>query len=232
MVIASTVTPGAAEVLDGLLGRRHSCRGFLPTPVVRDVQREILAAAQRTASWCNSQPWQVHIAEGEAKQRLGVLLADPIQPGETGSDLSWPSDYLGVYKERRRVCGMALYDSVGVAHGDRVASALQAQENFRFFGAPHVAIITSDAALGVYGAVDCGAYIANFLLAATSRGVATVAQAALASRSARLRDFFGLDARRKVVCGISFGYADPAHPANAFRTGRADVDAAAAWISQ
>ncbi len=53
-------------------------------------------------------------------------------------------------------------------------------ENYRFFGAPHVAIITSDKALGVYGAVDCGGYVSTLLLAAESLGIAAVPQAAVA----------------------------------------------------
>src|SRR5690606_21419224 len=98
----------------------------------------------------------------------------------------------------------------------------QALENFRFFGAPHVAIVTTDAALGVYGALDCGAYVGNFMLAAWSLGVAAIAQAALASHPAPLREHLGIPQDRLIVCGISFGYADPTHPANAFRTTRAD----------
>ena len=156
----------------------------------------------------------------------------PARADEPGPDFEWPSAYLGVYLERRRECGLALYDSVGIARGDREASARQGRENFRFFGAPHVAIITSDAALGTYGAVDCGGYVANFLLAAASLGIATVPQAALAKAPERIRAFFSLGADRKVVCGISFGFADPDHPANGFRTTRASVTASAAWLSK
>ena len=86
-----------------------------------------------------------------------------------------------------------------------------------------------DEALGVYGAVDCGAYVANFLLAAASLGVATIPQAALAARPQRIRDFFGLPSDRLVVCGISLGYADSGHPANGFRTSRADIATAVQW---
>jgi len=43
-----------------------------------------------------------------------------------------------------------------------------------------------------------------------------------------VRDFFGLSAERWVVCGISFGFADAAHPANGFRTTRADD--AVSWV--
>ena len=75
--------------------------------------------------------------------------------------------------------------------------------------------------------VDCGAYVANFMLAATTMGVATIAQAALASRPQRVRDFFALGPDRRVVCGISLGFEDSAHPANGFRTRRADLPATA-----
>ena len=92
-----------------------------------------------------------------------------------------------------------------------------------------MAIVSSDEALGVYGAVDCGAYVGNFLLAAHSLGVATIAQAALAAYPSVLREVLGIGADRNIVCGISFGLADPAHPANHFRTQRAAPGESVTW---
>jgi nitroreductase len=200
--------------------------------VPRAAQEALLALAQRTASWCNSQPWQVHITEGAATERFREAMLAPAQPGEPSPDFEWPGAYIGIYQERRRECALALYDAVGIPRGDREASARQARENFRLFGAPHVAVVTTDAALGVYGAIDCGGYVANFLLAAASLGMAAIPQAALAKSPHRVRDFFGLGDDRKVVCGISFGYADADHPANGFRTTRAPVAAAASWTCE
>jgi len=60
--------------------------------------------------------------------------------------------------------------------------------------------------------------------------VATIAQAALAGYAGFIRSYFGLDETRHVVCGISFGYEDPAHPANGFRTTRADLDEVVTWV--
>ena len=96
-------------------------------------------------------------------------------------------------------------------------------ENFNFFGAPHVAIIHTDEALGVYGAVDCGGYVTSFMLAAQALGLATVPQAALAHHAAEIREHLKLGDDRKVVCGISFGYADREHKANGYRTSRAGL---------
>lgn len=212
-----------AQVFEQLLHRRFSCRGFLPDPLAPELIDRILALAQRTASWCNAQPWQVVVTRGAGTERFrDALLREMQAPSDEQPDFAWPTEYRGDYQARRRECGFALYDAVGIARGDRAASARQAMENFRLFGAPHVAMVTTHAPLGVYGAVDCGAYVQNFLLAAASLGVASIAQAALATRPDFIRRHFGLPDERRVVCGISFGYADPDHPANRFRTTRAD----------
>ena len=95
-------------------------------------------------------------------------------------------------------------------------------ENFRFFGAPHMALITTEADLGAYGLLDCGAFVTAFTLAAQALDVATIPQAAIASYSGFIRDWFDLRDNRQTVCAISFGRADPDHPANTFRTTRAE----------
>jgi nitroreductase len=218
----TTVEHSDVDALERLLQSRFSCRGYKPDPVPEATIKRIAAIAQRTASWSNAQPWQVHITRGLATERFREAMSAPPRPDEPAPDYAWPSEYRGVYQERRRECGFALYESVGIARGDREASTRQARENYKLFGAPHVAIITCDEALGIYGAIDCGAYVANFMLAAASLGVATIAQAALSARPQRVRDALGLGADRRVVCGISFGFADMEHPANGFRTSRAE----------
>ena len=222
---------GADFVLEGLLGSRHSCRAFRPDPVPRETIRRMLAIAQRTPSWCNSQPWQAIVASGAETDRFRDALLAEIEAGrEDGPDIPWPAAYEGVYQARRRECGYQLYDAVGVPRGDRAAGNRQAAENFRLFGAPHVMIVTSEAKLGTYGAVDCGAYVGNVLLAAESLGLAAIPQAALASRSGFIRRHFGIADDRLVICGISFGREDTAHPANGFRTSRAALDEAVTFI--
>jgi nitroreductase len=214
--------------LAGLFGRRHSCRAFLRDPVPRETIARLLAVAQRTASWCNTQPWQVVVTRGEATERLrDALMARAGQPA--CRDIGPEPRYEGVSLERRRACGFQLYDSVGIARGDRAASARQAAENLRLFGAPHVAIVSTEAALGPYGAIDCGGFVASFLLVAESLGIASIAQAALAGHAAFIRAHFGLPETRRIVCGIAFGYEDRDHPANGFRTARAGLEEVVDW---
>jgi nitroreductase len=211
-------------VLEELLGERYSCRAFRPDPVPRPTIDRILTAAQRTASWCNSQPWQVVIASGEAKERFRKsIYAEAASGAEHDHDFTPPREYLGVYLERRRESGFQLYNTLGIARGDKAAYAKQAMENYNFFGAPHVAIIHTDEALGIYGAIDCGAYVSNFVLAAQALGLGVIAQAALARHSGFIRRYFKLGDDRRVVCGISFGFPDREHKINSYRTSRAAV---------
>ncbi|UCU99693.1 nitroreductase [Acidovorax radicis] len=220
----------AFHALSALLHTRYSCRAFVPDALPRAAIEQILATAQRTASWCNAQPWQLTIASGATLSRLRDALQTHLAAASSPNpDLPWPREYRGVYQERRRACGWGLYDALGIAKSDREASARQAAQNFTMFGAPHVAIVTSDEALGVYGAVDCGAYVSNFMLAAHSLGVGSIAQAALASYPGVLREVLGIGADRTIVCGISFGHADLQHPANQFRTTRAHPGDSVIW---
>ena len=221
-----------AAVLDGLLAARHSCRAYLPREVTRAVLTSIFETAQRTASWCNSQAWQVSVTSGDATERLRSALVEAATTGARGgSDFPFPHEYTGVYLERRRECGFGLYNAVGVARGDKAGYERQTLENFRLFGAPHVAILTSDPGLGVYGAVDVGGYVQILLLTMQAHGVAAIPQAALTHHSALIKSQLGIAPERQMVCGISFGYEDTAHPANNFRTGRAPVSDVVDWVT-
>lgn len=177
------------SALETLLDRRFSCRAILPGPVPRPVIARVLQLAQRTATWCNTQSWHLHITEGQGTERLR-------------------------------------------ATSDTAARDAQLLENYRFSAAPHVVFVTRDEALGTYGAVDCGAYVANFLLAAQACGLGAIAQAAPARYSDFLRDYLGFGTDRLFVCALSLGDIDTAHRANTFRTDRADPETCVTWVTE
>lgn len=230
--------PQEAATLSHLLANRFSCRAYRPDPVPRETIRQMLQIAQMSASWCNSQPWQVTVTEGAATERFRAALheraAADFATGGTSlnePDFPFPDAYRNVYKDRQREVGWQLYESVGVAYGDRTASAKQALENFRLFGAPHMLVITSERDLGVYGAIDCGLYVGTLLLAAQSLGLGMIPQAALATYAELMHEFFDIPDNRMIVLGASFGFADHDHPANSFRSRRASVEDAATFVT-
>jgi nitroreductase len=227
----SSTQLGAANVVGMLFDARHSCRSFQDRPVDRATITQILELAQRSPSWCNTQPWQVYITEGEGTERLRAAVSAFAAENPPQPDLDFPARYDGVFLERRRACAWQLYESVGIEKGDRAASKVQTQKNFDLFGAPHVAVVTTERDLGVYGVLDCGVYLGHFLIAAQGLGVATIPQAALAAAAPVLRDQLGLSDDRQVLFGVSFGYADGDHPANGFRTERAATENVVTWVT-
>jgi nitroreductase len=219
--------------LETAIRSRFSARKFKAEPVPDDKLERILELAQCTPSWCNCQPWQVVITRGAATNRFREAVYAHARSGaKPNPDFPYPAAYEDVYRDRRKVCGVQLYQSLGIGKDDRAAASEQALENFRLFGAPHVAIVTTEEKLGVYGALDCGLYVQTFMLAARGCGVDTIAQAALASYPDLVREFLGLAPHRKLVCGISFGYADPGDRIHAYRTERASISEAVRFFDR
>ena len=216
--------PDDFTILSKIMNDRYSCRGYIDKEVAeRDIQ-EIVATASRVPTWCNAQPWQVLVTRGTETKAFGDILSQTAMTTEMEPDFEWPVEYTGEYLDRRRVCGFQLYEAVGIARDDRARRAEQMMQNFSFFGAPHVAIITSDANLGPYGAMDCGGFIALFALAARAKGIASVVQASVTGYAPAIRKHFQIPDNRLIQTAISFGYEDKDHPANSFRTERAAID--------
>lgn len=229
----SSVATADLATVAALLSARFSCRAYRPDPVPRDVLERLLSIAQRSASWCNAQPWQVIIASGQGAERFReAMVAEAISGNRGQPDFEFPLGYEGVYGDRKRDAGWGLYAALGIEKGDRESSSRQMLENFRLFGAPHVLFLTTERAIGSYGVLDCGIYLGNLMLTMQAAGIASIAQGAFASFAPFIRDFFGIPQHRRLLVGLSFGYSDPAHAANRFRTNRADLSTVARWVDR
>ncbi|MGO1120939.1 nitroreductase [Rhodovibrionaceae bacterium A322] len=222
-------TPEEFETLDKILQDRWSCRGYLPEEIDQETIEQIVRSAQKVPSWCNAQPWQILICGPQETNTLRDKIYGLPAQRPHSSDIPFPTQYAGTFLARRRACGIQLYQSVGITRENKEGAAKQAAENFRFFGAPHIAIITTEKDLGPYSLVDCGAFVSAFALAAQAKGIGTIAQAAIARVSDVVRDHFQIPEHRQVVCAISFGRPDLDHPANSFRTARAPLEEVIEW---
>ena len=215
------------EIFDAIARGRHSCRAFMPEALPAEKIERLLELAQRAPSDCNTQPWTTYLVEGAQLEKLRAALYERVTTGaELQHDVAPIEKYEGVLLERRRACGWGLYEAVGITKGDRDASRVQALENFRFFGAPHVAVITADASLAERGLFDAGIYMGYFLLAAEALGIGAVPQAAISHHAGYLREELGIAPNHRIVSVVSFGRKDENHPANSFRTSRASLDEA------
>ena len=212
------------RTLSGILDSRYSCRAYLEQSVSDSDINEIITVASRVPTWCNAQPWKVLVTRGTQTTTFGDALVKAAAAGPMEPDFEWPLQYTGEYQDRRRECGYQLYEALGIKRDDRERRAEQMMLNFKFFGAPHVAIITTEADLGPYGAMDCGGFIALFTLAAQAKGLATVVQASVTGYAPAIREYFGIPVNRLIQTAISFGYEDQDHPSNSFRTTRVAIE--------
>ena len=203
-----------------LLNSRYSCRAYKKQEVSEKDIREIISTASRVPTWCNAQPWEVLVTRGQATEKLSQLLIESTKTQQINPDFNWPTQYVGQYAQRRRQCGYQLYESIGIQKEDKKRRKEQMMLNYKFFGAPHVAIITSESDLGPYGSMDCGGFIATFTIVAQAKGIATIAQASVTGYAQTIRKYFQIPKNRLIQTAISFGYSDDLHPVNHFRTER------------
>ncbi len=215
--------------LSELIQSRQSCRSFTSETVSQEVIENVLRLAQRTASWCNTQPWSLFVSSGENVVRLKVKLLDAAQNDAPSPDIAFPPQYKGEHLNRRRAAGFQLYDAAGIERGDRDASKALALKNFELFGAPHLVVVTAPRYLGSYALVDCGGWVANFLLVAHAHGLSAIPQAALAHHAGVLREHFSIKEDLNIICGISFGFEQTNSPLNSYRTNREMLPAFCSW---
>ena len=89
--VSADLGSGLAETVDvveRLLDARHSCRAFQDRPVDRAVIKRILEIAQRSPSWCNTQPWEVFVTD-RARYRGGGIKIKRVPRGNAPRRLSY-----------------------------------------------------------------------------------------------------------------------------------------------
>jgi hypothetical protein len=213
-----------AAVFEQIVQGRRSVRGFLEKPVPAPVLEKIFTLAGHAPSNCNTQPWQVYVASGKTLERLRQRLPEALAAGEYDMDYEYSGQYDGLYKERQYDAAAQLYSAMGIARSDRAARNDAFARNFEFFGAPHAAFLFLPANATVREAGDLGMYAQTLMLGFTAFGLASCPQTALSFNAALVREELQVDASYKLIFGISFGYEDPAEPANNCRVGRAALE--------
>lgn len=206
-----------------LVRRRRSIRSFLPDPVPETILCSVLEDARHSPSNSNIQPWVVHIASGDARDRLSaaMLAADDI--GENSPDFPWGYDAMyGAYSARQKAQGASYFQALGIARDALDDRCEAVRRNLSFFGAPHVCLLFMPSFYdNVRTAGDVGMFAQTFLLSLAAHGLAGVPQTYLGFHAEPARRVLEIDPALKMLFGISFGYPDMTSPASGFRMDRA-----------
>ena len=213
--------------VDAAIATRRSVRGFTREPVPMTTLREILALASRAPSMTNTQPWRVHVLAGPVRDALcrEIMAAHAAGEHPEPEYTYYPREWVSPYLDRRRQIGWTLYGLVGIAKGDREATARQHRRNYDFFGAPVGMIFTLHRAMDYGSFLDLGMFLQTIMVAARARGLDTCPQAAFMNWHGIIRRHLAIPPEEMVICGMAIGLADAAEPANALIAPREPVDA-------
>ncbi len=224
-----------SAAVDAAITSRRSLRGFLPTPVPRQVIEDILGVAARAPSGTNTQPWHVTVLTGEAKTSLSAKIKaaydDPKALAEHQEEYAYyPTEWVSPFIERRRKVGWDLYGLLGIDKADKAGMHRQHGRNYEFFGAPVGLIFSIDRVLRQGSWLDYGMFLQSVMVAARGRGLDTCPQAAFMRFHRIIMQHIDAPPGQMLVCGMSLGHADVTATANRLVTVREPVSAFARFM--
>ena len=206
---------------------RISCRWFLDKPVDFAIVKDMIVRAQRAASGGNLQPWFVYALAGEPlaelKQRAAAEVAGKNPRSFDTEYPIYPDQMWEPYFGRRDHHGIQLYGALGIPRDDHAGRLHQFNRNFEFFNAPVALFLTIDRKLGPGQWSDLGGYIHALAFLARGCGLDTCAQEAWARLYRTVGEFVNIPPEQMLFCGMAIGYGDRSHPANSFRSPRAEL---------
>jgi nitroreductase len=212
------------DVIDAILSR-HSVRAFKPDPVSRETILKILEVANHSPSAANTQPWQIFVAGGAVLERIRQAAIARYREGtpttpEIPSQKEWPAA-LQARIDRMRT---ERYTLLGIDRQNREAIKENMGLNHLFFGAPVVAFLCMDRALGTWSVFDLGTLTQNIMLAALEYGLGTIPALTFVGYPDIIRQELEIPQELLIVFGIALGYEDMASPINSYRSSRRPID--------
>ncbi|MFN7094156.1 MAG: nitroreductase [Burkholderiales bacterium] len=212
------------DVSQALLERK-SVRAFLNKPVDKELIVKTLYYARQAPSGTNTQPWEVAVVSGTTKKTLDRKLEDLFwQNSPKQMDYPYyPIEFPPEFKRRRVECGLQMYQTLGIKKEDKERRLNQWALNYSAFGAPVALFFFANKCIEKGSFIDYGMFLQSIMLMATSLGLATCPQAALAEYPQIVKEELGYPQDRILLCGMALGYEDKGALINNYRTSREKV---------
>jgi nitroreductase len=236
MTSASTLS---SLSIDEAIASRMSARAFTQQPVSRELLTDLLQVASRAPSGTNTQPWNVYVLQGQARDTLvqkvcaahDAMRDNPALVDEYREEYDYyPAKWISPFIDRRRENGWGLYSLLGIGKGDKDKMHLQHQRNYKLFDAPVGLMFTMNRVMGRGSLMDYGMFLQNIMLAARARGLHTCPQAAWNGFAKIIMPLIGAGEDEMLVCGMALGYADERDIVNTFHTPRVPVQEFTRWL--
>tara|TARA_R110001606_G_scaffold346892_5_gene496111 strand:+ start:73429 stop:74094 length:666 start_codon:yes stop_codon:yes gene_type:complete len=207
------------------LKQRKAVRSYLDKSVEKEKINTILDAARHAPSGVNTQPWQVAVVTGNAKQALQTKLETAFRAGnKSQADYTYyPTQWIEPYKSRRKDCGLLMYKTLKIERTDTQRQQDQWAANYRAFDAPVMLLFFMDEHMQTGSYMDYGMFLQSVMLSAVDLGLATCPQASIADYPELIKSALGYTDNRVLLCGMALGYEDKDADVNSYRTTREEV---------
>jgi nitroreductase len=202
---------GTMDVYDAVTSRR-AVRAFTDEPVPPEVLGRVLAAAARSPSGGNLQPWNVYVVTGAALAELKKRTGERVASGDPGDEREYemyPPDLRPPYIDRQRGAGAQRYAALGIARGDRQARRRAVAANWDCFGAPAVLLCYIDRVMGPPQWADLGMYLQTTMLLLRAEGLHSCPQMAWSVYRRTVAQVVEPPDDLVLFCGLSIGFEDP-----------------------
>lgn len=210
--------------------KRKSIRGYVPTPVPKEVIWKVIDVSRRAPSAMNTQPWEIAVITGEAIENIKEQTIENMNSGVLPNPDVTGKLFQGVYRDRQVELAKQIFGLMGIAREDGEKRGEWMMRGFRFFDAPAAIIIAVDRSLGEgFSEFDIGSISQTICLVALEHGLGTCIEDQGIMYPDVVRKFTGIpDSKRLVVC-MSIGYPDWDFPANRLESTREPVDKIVTW---
>lgn len=207
------------DVLDAIQ-TRHSVRDFLSKPIPKETIMKIMAAAIRSPSGGNGQPWEIFIACEATLERIRKVYLERAQ-GEAGRPPP-PPPLPGFIQERMETIRNERMRLLGLDPADPESGKVFMEWGSRLFGASVLVVICMDKALSSH--LDIGIVIQTICLAAQGLGVDSLIAGGFVSHQDVLRKELNIPENLNIVMGVGLGYANPESIINTYRSPRRPIE--------
>ncbi|MEU9475899.1 nitroreductase [Streptomyces sp. NPDC048191] len=199
----------------GAVVSRRAVRAFTDQPVPRAALERVLAAAARSPSGGNLQPWHLYVLGGARLAELKKRTAERCAAGDPGDERQYrmyPPDPKPPYRERRSAAAAQRFGALGIRRGDTEARRAAVDANWRCFGAPCLLLCYIDRDMGAAQWADLGMYLQTVMLLVRAEGLHSCAQMAWSVYHRTVAEVVSPPEELVLFAGVSVGFADPSAP--------------------
>lgn len=212
------------NVIEAIESRR-STRAFLQKPIERELLLKVIADANKSPSYANSQPWELFVAAGESLNTLRQGFLEEFRAGvKIHPDIPMVKTWPEPYKTFIESTGASQLEHLGIARDDKAKRAENIENNLSCFGAPAVVYLCLHKELTTWSFYDLGLFSQALMLSAQHHGLNTMQAAMMVVYPELIRKELAISEHLNIVLGIAIGYADPDDLRNKFRSTRKSIN--------